>query len=92
METFRSVHASDVDPATLERLLAEYAEYEESRVFRRLVLTRLSLIAVAVWFLSWRVHLLPHVALWVALAMVAFAAFFTSPTPPAIPGRPAIRR
>ena len=92
METFTSVHASDVDPATLGRVLADYAEYEQARVFRRLVLTRLSLITVVVWFLSWRVHLLPHVALWVALAIVAFAAFFTSPTPPAIPGTPANRR
>ena len=92
METFTSVHSSDVDPATLRRVLADYAEYEQARVFRKLLLTRLALIAVAVWFLSWRVHLLPHIALWVAMAIIAFAAFFTSPTPPAIPGTPAIRR
>ena len=92
METFTSIHSSDVDPKTLRRTLADYAEYEELRVFRRLLLTRLGLIAVVVCILSWPIHLLPHVAIWVAVAVVALAAILTSPTPPAIPGTPAIRR
>lgn len=92
METFTSIHSSDVDPATLRRVLADYVEYEQLKVFRKLLLTRLSLIAFVVWALSWPAHLLPRVALWVALALVALAALVTRPIPPAIPGTPATRR
>ena len=87
-----SIHSSDVDPERLRRTLAEYAEYEQAKVFRKLVLTRLATIAFVVWILSWPAHLLPHIALWVALAIVALAAFLTSPPSPAMPGTPPSRR
>ena len=79
MERFTSIHSSEIDPATLRQVLADYAEYEQAKVFRKLLLTRLSLIAFVVGVLSWPAHLLPHIALWVALAIVALAAVLTSP-------------
>jgi len=79
MENFSSVHSSDADPAALQRLLADYAPDEQAEVFRTLVLRRLAVIAFVVWILSWPAHLLPHIALWVALAIVAPAAVLTSP-------------
>ena len=92
MPTYMSIHSADMDPEGLRRTLAEYAEYEQARAFRKLLLRRLAIIAFVVWILNWPAHLLPHIALWVALAIVALAAFLTSPTPPAIPGTPASRR
>ena len=92
METFRTIHSSDVDPELLEKTLAEYLAHEQARVFRKLLLTRLACIALVVWILAWPAHVLPHIALWVALAIVAPAAFLTSPIPPTIPGTPASRR
>jgi len=80
MDTSTSVHASDVDPDTLRQMLAEQAACEQARVFRNLLLGRLGLIALIVWVLSWPAHLLPHIALWVALAIVALAVVFTSPS------------
>jgi hypothetical protein len=77
MENFSSVHSSDADPDTLQRVLADDAEYEQASVFRTLVLRRLGLIAFVVWALSWPIHLLPHIALLVALAIVALAALVT---------------
>lgn len=91
METFTSVHSSNADPDALQQLLAAYAEYEQATVFRKRLLTRLAIIAFVVWVLSWPAHVLPHIALWVALAIVALAAVVTSPSPPAIPGTPATR-
>jgi len=79
METSTSVHASDVDPDTLRQMLAEQAAYEQAKVFRNLLLRRLGLIALVVWVLSWPAHLLPHIALWVALAIVALAVILTLP-------------
>jgi hypothetical protein len=81
METSTSVHASDVDPDTLRQMLAEQAAYEQAKVFRNLLLRRLGLIALVVWVLSWPAHLLPHIALWVALAIVALAVVLTAPPP-----------
>ena len=91
MDTFISVHSSEADPDTLQRMLADSAdadsadadsaEYELASVFRRLLLTRLSLIAFVVWVLSWPAHVLPHVALWVALTIVALAVVLTAPPP-----------
>ena len=81
METYISVHSSEADPEALQRMLADNAEYELASLFRKLLLTRLSLIAFVVWVLSWPAHVLPHVALWVALAIVALAVVLTSPAP-----------
>jgi hypothetical protein len=77
MENFSSIHSSDADPDALRQMLADNAEYEQASVFRTLVLKRLGLIAFVVWILSWPVHVLPHIALWVALAIVALAALVT---------------
>ena len=77
MENFSSVHSSDADPEALQRMLADDAESEQAGVFRKLVLRRLALIAFVVWVLSWPAHLLPHIALWVALAIVGLAALVT---------------
>jgi hypothetical protein len=77
MESFSSVRSSDADPDTLQQMLADGTEYEQASVFRRLLLRRLALIAFVVWVLSWPTHLLPHIALWVALAIVALAALVT---------------
>lgn len=87
-----SIHSSEVDRDTLREILAENAAYEQARVFRSRLLRRLGLIAFVVWVLSWPTHLLPHIALWIMLAIVAAAAFFTSTTPPAMPGTPGSRR
>ena len=81
METYISVHSSEADPEALQRMLADNAEYELASLFRKLLLTRLSLIAFVVWVLSWPAHVLPHVALWVALAIVALAVVLTAPPP-----------
>jgi hypothetical protein len=81
MDTSTSVHASDVDPDTLRQMLAEQAAYEQAKVFRTLLLRRLALIAFVVWVLSWPAHVLPHIALWVALAIVALAVVLTAPPP-----------
>ena len=92
MPTYVSIHSSDIDPEGLRRTLAEFAKYEQMRAFRKLLLRRLAVIAFVVWILSWPAHLLPHIALWVALAIVVLAAFLISPTPPAIPGTRATHR
>ena len=81
MDISTSVHASDVDPDTLRQMLAEQAASEQAKVFRNLLLRRLGLIALVVWVLSWPAHLLPHIALWVALAIVALAVVLTAPPP-----------
>ena len=80
MDTSLSVHASEVDPDTLRQMLAEQAAYEQATLFRNLLLRRLALIALVVWVLSWPAHVLPHVALWVALGIVALAVVFTAPS------------
>ena len=92
MNTFVSIRSSEVDRATLRQVLAECIEYERAKTFRRLLLTRLGCIAGAVWILSWPVHLLPHMALYVALAIVALAAVLSAPIPPAIPDTPPTHR
>lgn len=49
-----SLAASEIDPATLSGVLADYLAYEQARIFRRLLLKRLAGLAivasaVAVW-------------------------------------------
>jgi len=73
------VHASNVDPVVLQRMLASSTEPEQAGVFRKLLLRRLTALAFVVWVLSWPAHLLPHIALWVALAILALAIVLTSP-------------
>ena len=74
------VHSSDLDPDRLRRLVAEQIAQDQARQFRRYFLTRLTLLAVAVWLLSWPVHLLPHTVLWALLATMALAIGLMSPS------------
>lgn len=77
METFSSVHSSGADPEALRRMLADHAGHEPASVFRALLLPRLARVAFVVWILGWPIHLIPHAALWVALAILALAAMLT---------------
>ena len=78
MDELRPAHSRGLDPETLRQLLAEDAEREQAAEFRRFFITRLALMAFAVWLLSWPIHLLPHTVLWVFLAIVALLIGLTS--------------
>ena len=74
------LHSSDSDPDNLRRLLADRIAQDQARGFRRYFVTRLTLLAAAVWLLSWPIHLLPHTLLWALLATMALAIGLMSPS------------
>ncbi len=81
MDEFRSVHSADLESEALRQLLAEHVEHEQAVELRRFFMTRLALIAFAVWLLSWPIHLLPHTVLWALLAIAALMIGLTSTSP-----------
>jgi uncharacterized membrane protein len=68
--------------------VSESVEYQQAKALRRYFLTRLGLIALVVWLLSWPIHLLPHTVLWVLFAIAALIGFLVSPPPPATSRKP----
>jgi hypothetical protein len=73
------VRSSEVDPDSLEQLLADHIADEQVREFRRYLLTRLAVIVAAAWLLAWPVHVLPHTVLWGLLATAAMVIGLMSP-------------
>lgn len=73
------VRSSEVDPDGLEQLLADHIADEQTREFRRYLLTRFAVIVAAVWLLAWPVHVLPHTALWGLLATAVMVIGLMSP-------------
>ena len=58
--------------------MSDDTERERALQVRRYFLTRLAIMAAAVWLLSWPVHLLPHTVLWVFFAIVALMIGLTA--------------
>ena len=80
MDSFISVHSSDLERDELQRVLADHVAYTQAREFRRFFLTRLGLAVAGAWLLSWPVHLLPHTVFWTLLATMALVIGLTSPS------------
>ena len=76
---FISFSAAELDPAKLERVLADHVELEQARVFRQLLVKRLALIATTAWILARWLHVLTRTQLltvlgtFSAVGVVAFA-------------------
>jgi hypothetical protein len=88
MDDFDVLRSSEVEPNTLQRLLADHLAEQQVRDFRRFFLVRLALIIAAAWLFSWPVHLLPHTVVWGLLATTALVIGLTWPsrTHPTSPG------
>ena len=80
MDDFTSFRSADLEPDRLRRLLADHIAQDQAREFRRYFLTRLAVVAAAVWLFSWPIHLLPHTVLWAIVASAAFAIGLMSPS------------
>jgi fatty acid desaturase len=72
------VESSDAERGRMRETLSDEEERERALEVRRYFLTRLAIIAGAVWLFSWPIHLLPHTVLWVFLAIVALLIGLTS--------------
>jgi hypothetical protein len=81
------LHSSDLEPDRLRRLLADHIAQDQAREFRRYFLTRLAVIALAVWVLSWPIPLLPHTVLWALAASAALGMGLMSPSRTHVPTR-----
>jgi fatty acid desaturase len=72
------VESSDAERRRMRETLSDEEERERALEVRRYFLTRLAIVAGAVWLFSWPIHLLPHTVLWVFLAIVALLIGLTA--------------
>ncbi len=66
-----SFAASEIDPATLSRILADYLAYEQARVFRRLLVKRLAIAGLLTLLTAVLVGLLSRPTVWIVLGLLA---------------------
>lgn len=71
---FLSFPASEVDPQKLSRVMTDYLDYEHVRLFRRLLLKRLAIVAASATLIAWLFDVLWRPPYWVVLALIAAAA------------------
>jgi hypothetical protein len=73
MHTVTSFHASAVEPHQIDAMLTEYLALERARLYRRLSVTRFSLLALLVAVIGFHLDWLPHSASFVSIGLCALA-------------------
>jgi Flp pilus assembly protein TadB len=73
MHTVTSFHASAVEPQQVGAIMAEYLALERARIYRRLFVTRFSLLAACLALIGFGFHWLSLVASWISVGLCVVA-------------------
>lgn len=73
MHGVASFHSSPTTPRLINKVMADYLALEQARIYRRLFVTRFSLLACALAIAGWGLHWLSPFASWSSVALCAIA-------------------
>jgi hypothetical protein len=73
MHTVTSFHVSVVEPGHISAIMAEYLALEHARIYRRLCVTRFSLLAACLALIGFGFHWLTLVASWISVGLCVVA-------------------
>jgi hypothetical protein len=73
MQTVTAIHSSGVEPAQLSAVMADYFALEQARIYRRLLVSRFSVLALVLGIVGLGFRLLTPFASWFSVGMCAVA-------------------
>jgi len=73
MRIVTSFHASAVEPERISAITAGYLALERARIYRRLFVTRFSVLALVVAIVGFGLHWLPTAGAWAGVVLCSVA-------------------